>query len=97
MRLRQKTLARYYRRIAKAVYVVVKNSNRIGKKSIPKRSLYERFTSFGHRNFLSYVTRAARSLRSSSVLDKQISGHKSVKFLKKKLSKNITKLNGKKI
>ncbi|MBT4210010.1 MAG: hypothetical protein HOE19_03800 [Candidatus Komeilibacteria bacterium] len=89
--LRGKTLARYHRRMSKAVYTVAKNAQLRGQKYIPKRRLYEAFTGYGKSNFQSYVLRAGKGIKSKELI-RQISKHKAMQHLKKKIKKTISKL-----
>lgn len=75
VRIRSKSLARYYQRLKSAV----RSSFRAAKKAndgskIYRRKLYRKFSYIGKQNFISYALRAART-SSSLAIRRQIRGH----------------------
>jgi RNA-directed DNA polymerase len=66
--IRSQTVSRYYRRMKRAIYFTKKAAKESDRgEIIYRRSLYERFTHLGKRNFIKYAYRASKIMNSAEI------------------------------
>jgi hypothetical protein len=72
--LRSQTLSRYYRKMKAGVRATVKVALKSGKTQGYRKSLYEKYSHLGRRNFIAYAKRAAE-IMDSRAIRRQVRGH----------------------
>ncbi len=65
--LRPQTLARYYRRMKAGVRRAVKAAVKSGKSQVYRKTLYEKYSHLGDRNFIAYAKRSAEIMESEAI------------------------------
>jgi hypothetical protein len=86
--LRHKGYAKFERRMTKAIKKEVAKARK-GKRSISKKGLYERFTPFGEKNYITYVKRASETFGVNNIL-KPVKAGRLFKKIKERVIKFTT-------
>ncbi len=91
--IKKPSLAKYYRRLKRAIRVKSKKAkilrDRTGKKQfLHKNKIYKRYSHLGNRNFITYAYRASKVMKSDNI-KKQVRRH--IKIIKEHIIKHESK------
>ena len=86
--MRHRGLAAFQRKAVRGIRGAVAWAKRKNKGVIPKRKIYEKYSIFSERNYLTYAQSAAKKLKSPTIAA-QIKASKIMRLLKSRIKKEF--------